>query len=89
MSQTENSYPQILPVKKNSVEKKNLKFAIELSDEDYEDLKANFNKKKEITEFVENSSHKNSECDNKNIKEEENEKNNNSKIIDTSNANPS
>ena len=89
MSQTEKSYPQILPVKKNSVEKKNLKFAIELSDEDYEDLKANFNKKKEITEFVENSSHKNSECDNKNIKEEENEKNNNSKIIDTSNANPS
>lgn len=42
MSQTENSYPQILPVKKNSVEKKNLKFAIELSDED---LKANLKKK--------------------------------------------
>ena len=89
MSQTENSYPQMQPVKKNSAKKNNLKFRLEVPVEDEEDLKTNINEKKEITEFVENSSNKNSEGEKKSIKEEENEKNNNSKNIDSSNANVS
>ena len=32
-----------------------------MSDEDEENLRANINEKKKITEFVKNSSHKNSE----------------------------
>ena len=39
-----------------------------MSDEDGEHLRANINEKKEITEFVENSSHKNLEGEKKKYK---------------------
>ena len=51
MSVTEKNYSQVQPMKENSAKKNNLKFKIEMSDEDEKDLKDNIIEKKETLKF--------------------------------------
>ncbi len=51
MSVTEKNYSQVQTMKENSSKKNNLKFKIEMSDEDEKDLKDNIIEKKETLKF--------------------------------------
>ena len=51
MSVTEKNYSQVQTMKENSAKKNNLKFKIEMSDEDEKDLKDNIIEKKETLKF--------------------------------------
>ena len=55
MSKTKKNNSQIQPLKKYSAKKNNLKFRLEVPDEDEEDLKTYINEKNEINEILENN----------------------------------